>query len=189
MVGARPNGDSALVQACLRGEAPAWERLVGRYARLVYAVPKKYGLDEDAAADVFQGTWTALWERLDEVRDHQRIGWWLITVAARLSYQQVQRIRREQARIEEHERLRTGPNFDTPAEELALARLEAADLAAAMARLPERCRHLLELLFYDPQAPSYGEIAARLGVAVDSIGPIRGRCLRHLRALLEGRRA
>jgi DNA-directed RNA polymerase specialized sigma24 family protein len=54
-----------------------------------------------------------------------------------------------------------------------------------MARLSPRCRELLESLFYDPAAPSYAEIARRLAVNVDTVGPLRGRCLRRLKMLLE----
>ncbi len=36
--------------------------------------------------------------------------------------------------------------------------------------------------FYDPAAPSYAEIAARLGVSPDTVGALRTRCLRRLKA-------
>ncbi|GAA3148825.1 hypothetical protein GCM10017687_77660 [Streptomyces echinatus] len=37
--------------------------------------------------------------------------------------------------------------------------------------------------------PSYGEISAALGIAVGSIGPLRQRCLRRLRARMDARGA
>src|SRR5919198_6389432 len=92
--------DTALVEACLRGEADAWEQLVRRYAGLVYSVARRYGLGEEDAADVFQGTWSALWERLTEVRNRARLGPWLITVAGRLAYQQLERRQRQAVRQE-----------------------------------------------------------------------------------------
>lgn len=181
-----PVGDAVLVAGCLRGEAAAWEQLVRRYAGLVWALPRKYGLDDDQSADVFQTTWTTFWERLEDVRNHRRVSAWLITVAARLSYQEIERSRRERGGFEGRGRYRTMADPETPIEEQALAQLELADLTRAMAALPDRCRGLLELLFYDPDAPSYAEIAGRLGVSPDSVGPLRGRCLRRLRRLLEG---
>ena len=39
--------------------------------------------------------------------------------------------------------------------------------------------------FYDPTAPSYADIAGRLGVSPDTLGPLRGRCLKQLRLILE----
>ena len=177
--------DTALVEACLRGEADAWEQLVRRYAGLVYSVARRYGLGEEDAADVFQGTWSALWERLAEVRNRARLGPWLITVAGRLAYQQLERRQRQAVRQEAEVDLELQPDTSALPEELAVALDEAASVRTAMARLPERCRQLLGYLFYDPRAPSYIEIARRLKVSPDTIGPLRGRCLRHLRTLLE----
>ena len=63
-------------------------------------------------------------------------------------------------------------------------------VALALHGLPDRHRALMCALLAEP-APSYAEVAARLGIPIGSIGPIRGLCLtrlrRHeaLRALLE----
>jgi RNA polymerase sigma factor (sigma-70 family) len=55
----------------------------------------------------------------------------------------------------------------------------------AIGKLSERDRRIVEYFFYDPTGPSYAEIAARLGVSADTIGPLRTRCLRRLREALE----
>jgi RNA polymerase sigma factor (sigma-70 family) len=177
--------DNDLVESCLRGEAEAWEKLVRRYSTLVYSVCRRYRLDDDDAADVFQNTWSALWEGLTEVRERKRLASWLITVAGRLSYQQFERrlrqAERQEAGIDPDSQLGT----DAEPEKAALAVDEAASVRAAMDRLPERCRQLLDYLFYDPESPSYLEISRRLGVSPDTLGPLRGRCLRHLKTLLD----
>ena len=54
--------------------------------------------------------------------------------------------------------------------------------------LGERCRQLLRILMASPK-PGYQEVSAALGIAVGSIGPLRQRCLRRLRARLEARGA
>ena len=179
-------GDAELVEACLRGEAEAWELLVRRHAGLVYSVARRFGLDDDDSADVFQGTWSALWERLDEVRDRTRLTAWLLTVAGRLSWHQLRQRQRELARQVDEVELEYQPDSEAQPEEQALAQDQAAALGRAMARLPKRCRLLLEALFYDPNGPTYAEIAARLGIAPDSVSPLRRRCLEHLRQLLTG---
>ena len=63
------------------------EALVQRYANLVYSVAQRYHLDADDAADVFQNTWSALWQRLGDVRYRANLGPWLLTVTARRFYQ------------------------------------------------------------------------------------------------------
>jgi len=54
--------------------------------------------------------------------------------------------------------------------------------------LGDRCRQLLRVLMASPP-PSYQEVSAALGIAVGSIGPLRQRCLRRLRARLDARGA
>ena len=54
-------------------------------------------------------------------------------------------------------------------------------------QLPERCRSLIELLYFDSKSPSYEEISDSLGMPVASIGPTRARCLDKLRAVLRRR--
>jgi RNA polymerase sigma factor (sigma-70 family) len=182
---AESDSDSRLVEECLSGSAEAWEQLVRKHANLVYGVARRYGLDQDDASDVFQNTWSALWERLHEVRDRSRLGPWLITVAARNAYQQHQRLVRRSSRHEYDFDLESQPDPAAQPEDVAVAHDEASRLRRAMERLPERCRELLGYLFYDPDAPSYAEVARRLGVSPDTVGPLRWRCLRHLRTILE----
>jgi RNA polymerase sigma factor (sigma-70 family) len=55
----------------------------------------------------------------------------------------------------------------------------------AVEAMDDRCRNLLELLFYAQEAPPYSEIAASLGLPEGSIGPTRARCLRKLLRLLD----
>ena len=57
--------DAELVRACVEGDQHAWEQLVQRYQRLVYSIPRRAGLDEEASADVFQRVFTSLVEHLD----------------------------------------------------------------------------------------------------------------------------
>jgi RNA polymerase sigma factor (sigma-70 family) len=184
---ARPDPDERLIDACLQGDAESWETLVRRYGGLVYSAARRYGLDDDDAADVFQATWSAVWEGLGEIRDRRRLGPWLLTVASRSAAQQVERRMRLRARQSSDEYLeqRPDPSAIAQPDVLAIAFDEALAVRAALARLPVRCRELVGYLFYDPSAPSYAEIAARLKLDPDSIGPLRKRCLGHLKDLLE----
>jgi len=67
-----------------------------------------------------------------------------------------------------------------------LLRLEQQhQVRTAMCALDERCRKLLTLLFYQPEPPTYADIAALLGTTEGSIGPTRARCLQKLCQLLD----
>src|SRR5439155_24459597 len=119
-------------------------------------------------------------------RDRSKLGPWLITVAGRLAHRQFQRAKRQAAnQIASGKGLEHSRDPEALPDERAAASDEAARLRTVMADLPVRCRDLLGYLFLDPGAPTYTEIAHLLGVSVDSIGPLRGRCLEQLRDLVE----
>jgi len=78
--------DAALVRACRRGNEEAWEALVHRYQRFVHSIPRRAGLDDDAAADVFQEVFAALVQGLDKIDDPDRVGAWILTTAKRATW-------------------------------------------------------------------------------------------------------
>lgn len=180
--------DAALIGACRRGDAAAWEMLVGRYQRLVYSVPRRAGLDEDAAAEVFQSVFAALVEHLDAIEQPDRIGAWLMTTARREAW----RVGRRLAGTRTTATVGQGddgmavdiPDTDPLPDEAAIQLEEQHTVRQAVAALDDRCRTLLTLLFYRAEPPPYAEIAAALGTSQGSIGPTRARCLEKLRHLL-----
>jgi RNA polymerase sigma factor (sigma-70 family) len=181
---------AALVQRCLQGDANAWHQLVDRYARLVHSVPARYGLTTAEIEDIGQEVFLALAQNLHTIDDPDRLPAWLVTTARRLCWRMVQRRRREQPLEDEPEH---GDEFPvrpelvsplpTPEEALdGWTRQEV--LQSAVARLNERCRKLIEMIFLDTREPSYDEISALLDIPKGSIGPTRNRCLGQLRLQL-----
>ena len=61
---------------------------------------------------------------------------------------------------------------------------EQQRIRTALSSLDERCRTLLQMLFYQREPPSYAEIATSLGIPEGSIGPTRARCLAKLLRML-----
>jgi len=183
--------DAALVARCRRGEGAAWEVLVRRYQRLVFAVVRRVGLDEHAAADVFQTVFTRLLEHLPRISDPQRLQAWIVTTAKREALLAVRRGRRtvSMARAEDDdgEAAEWDIADDALLPEDALAEMQQHHLLRnAMDRLEERCRELLLMLFRDDgDKLPYEQVARQLGVAVGSIGATRSRCLAKLRRLVE----
>jgi RNA polymerase sigma factor (sigma-70 family) len=183
--------DESLVLACRRGDAAAWDVLVHRYQRLMYTIPRRAGLDEDQAAEVFQRTFVRLVEHLDRIRQPESIHAWLVTTARRETLQLIREECVEGSRFSRKENVDEGPtgeaipdNEPLPGE--TLERLEEQHLVrTAIAALDERSRDLLTLLYYHPL--SYAEIAALLHIPEGSLGPTRARCLEKLRCLLEGK--
>lgn len=184
--------DEDLVAHCREGREAAWSTLVRRYQRLVYTVPRRAGLSEAQAADVFQAAFARLFEHLHRIDDASRVRAWLVTTARRESL----RLLEEGRRIVDFAPANGGDDEGAdplaqiadpaPLPEALLDELQQHDrVRRALERLDPRSRQLIEWLFLDEQPPSYTEIAARLGIAEGSIGPTRARCLAKLRTVLE----
>ena len=70
--------DAQLVGRCRAGEAAAWNELVERFSRYVYAIAvRAYRLAEHDAEDVFQDVFARAYERLGSLRDDAAIRPWL----------------------------------------------------------------------------------------------------------------
>lgn len=166
--------DAELLERCRRRDGEAWNLLVARYERLVYSVARRNGLSEEDAADVTQGTFVALLDALGRIRDEERLASWLMTVTRRQSWR-VRNLSRRDIQLDE------APEAVDDSSEDWAAVLALHD---ALAELGGTCRSLLEALYLDPESPSYAEIAERFGRSIGGIGPLRGRCLEKLRAIL-----
>jgi RNA polymerase sigma factor (sigma-70 family) len=179
--------DRALVEGCLAGDNGAWSALLERYGRLIDAVIRRYRLAEDDHADVFQDVCVAIWRDLPNVRDRDRLAPWIVTVAGRHSWDARRRLRPRLGEQENDESLTTVPDSEPGPEEMMTRREARTEVRAALATLPQRSRMLLESLFFEEEL-SYAEIARRLQVSQNSIGPLRGRSFKELRAALGSRR-
>ena len=184
---AQDEEDASLVQHCLRGDGAAWAALVQRYQRLVYAIVRRVGLDEHAAADVFQTVFERLVQQLPRIADPSRLQAWIVTTTKREALLQRQRGQRTVSMTRADESHEEGSEWDmadeAPIAEEALAELQQLNqLRTALDRLDARCRDLLLLLFRDEDDKlSYDEVARRMSTTVGSIGPTRSRCLDKLR--------
>jgi RNA polymerase sigma factor (sigma-70 family) len=177
---------SDLLRDAAGGDQRAWDHLVERYSRLVWAVTRGHRLAYADSADVFQTTWLRLVEHLGQLRDPEHLAGWLSTTARHECLRVLRMGRRERP----DEDIASGVDPEGSAgpgpEAALLVDEERASVAAAFARLSERCQALLRLVVAEPGL-SYTEISLALGIPVGSIGPTRGRCLRHLKDFLEER--
>ena len=167
--------DNELIGRCLQGDETAWKDLVTRYQRLVYSIAHVSCSDPEDVSDVFQQVWFELYQRLADLRNIEALPAWLITVTKRRSYAVL------------HSRYGSEPLADDipdVAEQLTQVEREH-ELERALDQLPERCRRLINLLYFDPGEPSYSQIATTMEMPEASIGPTRARCLEKLRKFLE----
>jgi RNA polymerase sigma factor (sigma-70 family) len=156
--------------------------VLDKYERLVYSIPLNYGLSQEDAADIAQIAFTALIQSLDTLRDDSNLGGWLALVARRHTWRILKRRKREVLDPLDGELTATLlPGRTNEIEHWELIEW----LHRGLSLIGERCRDLLTALYFEPQEPSYAEIAERLGIAEGSIGPTRARCLKRLQVMLE----
>jgi len=167
--------DVDLIGACLEGNEQAWTILIERYSRLIYTIPLRFGLSKPVADEIFQETCLILLEKLDTLRDRQRIGSWLVTVTRRAC---IQRWRRKSANpVDLQDSHKASDDIENE-----VLRVEQQYLVKrALENLGPRCQRLLKWLFFDAASPSYDDIAEKLDIPKGSIGPTRSRCLDKLR--------
>ena len=75
--------DPTLIEKCLAGEESAWEALITKYERLVFATCRRYGLQQAEAEDIFGRVCLTLLQHLEKLHDRTRLASWLITITSR----------------------------------------------------------------------------------------------------------
>ena len=168
--------DAEIVTACLAGDQQAWNELVERFSRYVYAIAAQaFRLAPDEAEDVFQEVFARVFDRLHTLRDPSAVRPWIAQLTRR----------------ECIDHLRSGAR-EVPAEELperaedALDRIEEAfDVHVALATLSGECREVLDRFFCRDE--SYRTIGEELELPAGTIASRISRCLARLRERVEGR--
>jgi RNA polymerase sigma factor (sigma-70 family) len=175
--------DRSLIRACRTGDVGAWQNLLDRYERLVFSVPRRYGLSPEDAADITQLTFTILIQSMDTLSEDSNLGAWLITVARRHTWRLLDRNRRKAA--SEHVSWGEATTLLAGNDSEGIERWEMSEwLNHGLSLVSKDCRDLLSALYLEPEQPSYADVAARLGMAVGSVGPTRIRCLKRLKQVL-----
>jgi RNA polymerase sigma-70 factor (ECF subfamily) len=163
--------DAELLAAIAAGSESAFEELRVRYGRAVGRVCRatRRGEQEDCEQEVFARVWLKA-ALFDPGRGSAAA--WLLTVARRTAAQQKLTselpVRSEDWLVEDR---------------LDEADVDAFWLDAALARLPERERRVIELAYYSDMSET--TIATRLGVPLGSVKSWKRRGLNRLASLLD----
>lgn len=172
---------TTLLEQAGAGDDAAWADIVDRYSDLLWSITRRCGLPPSHGADVVQTTWLRLSERGGAIREPERLGGWLSTVARREAWRAAARWRRD---LPADDVVLTLPDTDAASvEDEVVGRRTVDDLRSAIEQLPSRQRALMCILLSEGE-PSYQEIAERTGMPIGSIGPTRARAVARLRQLL-----
>ena len=167
-----------LVKEAAAGNEVAWGRLVARFSGLVTSIARSYRLGRTDSEDVIQTVWLRLVEGVGTIRDPERVGAWLAAVTRHESLRMLRRAGRESPVAD------TGadhtPSDDRHADEGILETERRLALWEALDRLPARTQAVMRCLLTEP-TPGYDDVAAGLGIPINSISPTRHRAVRALR--------
>ena len=169
--------DAQLVARCRSGDHDAWDELVERFSRYVYAITvQAFKLPVHDAEDVFQEVFARAYQHLHKLRDDQAIRPWLAQLTRRLC---IDRLRATAHELPEED-------VEAPEADDTISRLDdALALREALAILPDNCRDILDRFFARDE--SYRAIGEALDIPPGTIASRISRCLAKLRLELEGR--
>ncbi|MEU3985192.1 sigma-70 family RNA polymerase sigma factor [Streptomyces sp. NPDC026672] len=182
-----------LVRAAVDGDAAAWKALVEGLSPLVWSVVRAHRLSDADGHEVYQTVWFRFAQHLGRIREPEKAGSWLASTARHECLKVIKGLTRlmptdDPQLLDRVSEDRTPEQTLIDSEEAAAEAERIRRLWQEFEKLGERCRQLLRVLMSTPP-PSYVEVSAALGIAVGSIGPLRQRCLRRLRARLDARGA
>ena len=184
---------ATLVAGALDGHDAAWNALVARLERVVWKSVNMMTADREVRDDAFAATWLRLAERLDSIREPEKLPGWLTTTATNEVRQIVRQRHRQDISITESwsgtghigDLVDTLVGDDGEHADGMLSDERRRHVRAAFGRLDEGCREIITVLVLaDPPVP-YDEASEALGRPIGSLGPSRRRCLDKMRTLLE----
>jgi len=148
------------------GQRPAFEALYHRYKQPVYANIRKMVPDPDAAEDLLQETFIALWENRHAIDPAKGAGGWLFVVSYNKAASYLKKKLREAAILEPETDLAELAIADEPADE-ELAGLQLALVEEAVRHLPARKQTVFRLCRFEGKSAE--EVAAATGISVASV--------------------
>jgi RNA polymerase sigma factor (sigma-70 family) len=171
--------DAQLVSRCRSGDQDAWNELVERFSRYVFAIcVQAFRLPAEDAEDVFQEVFARVYQHLDRLRSDDSIRPWIAQLTRRLCIDRLRSSGRE------------GPaeldDLDPGGVDEALAGLDdALTVRASLDAVGDPCREILDRFFCRDE--SYKAIGQALELPAGTIASRISRCLAKVRAELEGR--
>ena len=174
------DSDSALLAAAAAGDEKAFAGLVERHYDIIYRVVWRVTSGHADTEDMVQEAFLKLWNNPSQVRHGVALRGWLMRVATNLA---IDRARRKQASNidDQPEIAASGPD----ALDQVVGDRSANEINSALARLPERQRLALSLVYFENM--SNIEAAEAMAISVEAIESLLARGRRALKGELSDR--
>lgn len=161
-----PLSETEQVAALTQGQMPAFEALYHRYKQPVFANIQKMVKDAEAAEDLLQEVFIALWENRQAISQAQGVGGWLFVVSYNKAASFLKKKLREAAILEPETNLVELAAADELADE-ELYTTQLALVEEAVAHLPARKQAVFRLARFEGKSAE--EVAAATGISVASV--------------------
>ena len=169
--------DAEIIEQIRAGQKEAFENIVMRYNRRVYAVAYRYVNNSEEAADITQEIFIRVWEKLETFRGDSKFSTWLFQLAGNHCKNKLKALKRR--RWFQNESLNGHPRDDDygparqhespdpgPGELLSGARMQEM-VRNKLEELPEDQRTVL--MMRDIDDLDYDEIAEATGLALGTV--------------------
>jgi RNA polymerase sigma-70 factor, ECF subfamily len=176
--------DLDLVLALKNGDRTALETLYDRYSGLVYKLALRLLSIEEAAADLTQEIFLALWNKPEKYQaDRGSLSVFLSVMTRSQALNRLRSAKSQQQLIQRFGRMAMPDSGDNPnLDRAALAELSQR-VKSALKQLPEAQRQVLELAYYEGFSQS--DITEKTGVPLGTVKSRSRQGLLKLRELLK----
>lgn len=171
--------DEALMRRAARGDAGAFDALLGRHEGAVFHYLTRLTADRALAEDLAQECWLRVWRARHSYQSTASFRTWLFTVARRLVLDHAKAPRLPVGPLTEGQAAML-PGASSPCDQVVAGALEQA-VAEALARLPPEQREAVVLR--DMEGLSYADIARITGCPLGTVKSRLSAGRAHLQAV------
>jgi RNA polymerase sigma-70 factor (ECF subfamily) len=172
--------DRVLVQACLRGHREAFDVIVERHQRHVYQLCYRFAGNHEDASDLAQDVFLRAYRGLHTFKGNSAFSTWLYRIGVNVCLNRLGSRAQKWTTLDAADR----PDFRAERADARLLRGErAAEVRAAIARLPKKQRAALVLRVYHDLP--HDQIAEIVGTSVGAVKANFFHALANLKKLLK----
>ena len=179
---AAERSDDRLVEAALRGDAPAFGELAGRHKGRVFGLVSRFAANGADLEDICQDVFIQAWFNLRQFRRESPFEHWILRIATYKCYDYLRRRKRERGRAETSVEVLLADGYQPRAPEPPAPHPELDRLHEALRQLTPRERLVITLLELEDR--SLQEIAQLTGWSVGNVKVRAFRARASLRKLL-----
>ena len=173
-----------IIELCREGDEESWHELIDIIGPLIFSICRKSRLTYDESFDIYGQVCLDLVKNIGSIKSPDRILSFVATITRRKIFSFYEKTQLVDCLDSELIPILAKSSEQSP--ELIYENLQKRELLLeAMAKLPPKQYRLLKALYFDPNNPSYKEIAQKLDCPQSSIGPTRARALEKLGRILK----